>query len=209
MSVLKQILHFKIIAIIRGANPEDVPHIAQALFEGGIRLFEVTLNSEKPYQSINKTKKLLSDEVLVGAGTVLDPLQVQKAAEAGAQFILSPVLDLEVMEETKKRGMVSIPGAYTPTEIYTAFKKGADLVKVFPAGQPSYLKDLRGPLPQIPLVPTGGISLENIKAFLDAGAVAFGIGSSLVHTKEKVTESYLIQLKDKAAAFVKALESNP
>lgn len=205
MSALSQILEHKIIAIIRGASPDDVIRISEALYAGGIRLLEVTMNSAKPLHVIRKLVAHFGNKMTIGAGTVLDPEMLKDAVDAGAQFILSPVMDIEVIRVARNLGVVSIPGAYTATEVFTAFKNGADIVKVFPVGSPAYLKDLRGPLPQIPLMPTGGVMLENIADFHKAGAVGFGIGSALVDTKKKINEQYLNELKTKAAAFVAAI----
>jgi 2-dehydro-3-deoxyphosphogluconate aldolase/(4S)-4-hydroxy-2-oxoglutarate aldolase len=205
MSTLSQILEHKIIAIIRGAEPSDVLKIAEALYAGGIRILEITMNSAEPLEVIREVAARLGDKMTIGAGTVLDSETVRDAVDAGARFVLSPVTDPDVIQTAKSLGIVSIPGAYTATEIFTAFRQGADIIKVFPANSPAYLKDLAGPLPQIPLLPTGGITLDNIADFHQAGAVGFGIGSALVDTKKKITEQYLSQLTTKAAAFVKAI----
>src|SRR5690606_621799 len=124
---------------------------------------------------------------------------------AGARFVLSPIVEREVIETTKDLGAISIPGAYTPTEIYAAFKWGADLIKVFPATSPGYIRELAGPLPQIPLLPTGGITPQNIKDYKDAGAVGFGIGSALVNAKQPVTPQSLEAMTEKARQFVAAI----
>ena len=205
MSVLSQILAHKIIAIIRGANPGDVLKIAEALYAGGIRILEITMNSADPLGVIKEVKDQMGDRMIIGAGTVLDAESARKAVEAGASFLLSPIVDIEVILTAKSLGVINIPGAYTATEIYHAYKNGADIVKVFPATSPSYLKDIAGPLPQIPLLPTGGVTLDNIRDFKNAGAVGFGIGSSLVNTKEEITEEYLLQLTAKAQQFVQAV----
>jgi len=205
MSVLAQIVENKIIAIIRGANPVDVMHIAEALYEGGICLLEITMNSAEPLAVIEQVADKLGDQMVIGAGTVLDANMARDAVQAGATFILSPILDEQVINVTKSLGIVSIPGAYTATEIYNAYKAGADIIKVFPATSPTYLKDIAGPLPQIPLLPTGGVTLDNIGDFKKAGAVGFGIGSSLVDTKQEITARYLSTLRDKAKKFVHAI----
>jgi 2-dehydro-3-deoxyphosphogluconate aldolase / (4S)-4-hydroxy-2-oxoglutarate aldolase len=205
MSILSQILTHKIIAIIRGANPADVLKIAEALHAGGIRILEITMNSADPLGVIKELKDKMGDRMIIGAGTVLDAESARKAVEAGASFLLSPIVDIEVIHAAKNLGVINIPGAYTATEIYQAYKNGADIVKVFPATSPSYLKDIAGPLPQVPLLPTGGVTLENIRDFKNAGAVGFGIGSSLVNTKEEITEKYLLQLTAKAQKFVQAV----
>lgn len=206
MSVYQQITDNKLIAILRGAHPADVVRIATALYEGGIRLLEITMNSEDPLKAIEQVADKLGDDMIIGAGTVLDAAMAADAVSAGARFILSPVVELSVIAATKKRGIVSIPGGYTATEIYTAYLAGADIIKVFPANSPTYIKELRGPLPQIPLLPTGGVTPENVGAYLKAGAVGFGIGSALVDTKQQITEAYLETLKENARKFIQALQ---
>lgn len=206
MIALSQILNHKLVAILRGAAPADVVKIAGALYEGGIRLIEVTANSPDALSSIKQLSVQMGKQLLVGAGTILDSDAAKAAIDAGAQFIISPSVDMSVIKATKEKEVVSIPGAFTATEIVTAWNHGGDIIKVFPASVgPAYIKDLRGPLSHIPLMPTGGITLENIGEFMRTGAVAAGIGSALVNTKEKVTDSYLKQVTDKAHQFVKAV----
>jgi 2-dehydro-3-deoxyphosphogluconate aldolase/(4S)-4-hydroxy-2-oxoglutarate aldolase len=205
MSVLQQILKHQIVAIIRGADPASVVHIAQALNNGGINILEITMNSTEPLRVIKEVAETLGDKMVIGAGTVLDAQTARDAVAAGAKFILSPTVDEDVIKTAKGLGVVSIPGAYTATEILSAYRFGADIVKVFPATSPSYIKDIGGPLPQIPLLPTGGITPENIAEFKKAGAVGFGIGSALVNTKQAITPEYLAQLTEKARAFVSAI----
>jgi 2-dehydro-3-deoxyphosphogluconate aldolase / (4S)-4-hydroxy-2-oxoglutarate aldolase len=206
---LKSILDNKIVAIIRNANPKDVLKIANALYEGGVKVLEITLNSPNALTVIEELSSELGDQIVVGAGTVLDPETARSALLAGAKFILSPTLNIETIKMTKRYGAVSIPGAFTPTEILTAYENGGDIIKVFPASiGPSYIKDIRGPLPHIPLLPTGGVDLDNIKEFLHAGAVGFGIGSALVNTKNEVTDAYLEGLTKKARQFVSAVKND-
>ena len=207
MNLTSQISANKLIAIIRGVSPDQVLPIAEVLYEGGIRLVEVTMNSAEPLKVIEELAAKLGDRITIGAGTVLDLPAASDAIQAGARFILSPVWDEELIAETKKLGALSIPGAFTATEIYRAWKAGADLVKVFPALSPAYIKDIRGPLPQIPLVPTGGINLDNITEYAKAGAIGFGIGSSLVSGNVAITDQYLAALKEKAGKFVQAVHS--
>ncbi|WP_245562164.1 bifunctional 4-hydroxy-2-oxoglutarate aldolase/2-dehydro-3-deoxy-phosphogluconate aldolase [Niabella aurantiaca] len=206
MTVYQQITSNKLVAILRGADPRDVVRIAAALYEGGIRLLEITMNSEAPLKAIEQVAHKLGDRLVIGAGTVLDAGMAADAVSAGARFILSPVVEATVISAARKLGAVSIPGAYTATEIYTAHRAGADIVKVFPATSPAYIKDLRAPLPHIPLLPTGGITPENIGAYLKTGAVGFGIGSALVNTKEPVTGAYLETLKENARKFIQAIQ---
>lgn len=206
MTSLPHILTHKIVAIIRGAHPEDILKIVEALYQGGIRTLEVTINSPKAMHVIEQVADKMGDKILVGAGTVLDPETARIALLAGAKFIVSPTTNVNTIQMTKRYGGISIPGAFTATEILTAFEHGGDIIKVFPASQgPRYFQEISGPLPQIPLMPTGGVNLENIKDFQNAGAVAFGLGSSLVDTKPAITDEYLKALTEKAQAFVKAI----
>src|SRR5450432_1070538 len=195
MTTLSQILTHKIVAIIRGANPADVLKIATALHEGGVRILEITFNSPNALTVVEELSTQLGKELLIGMGTVLNAATAKDAISAGAKFIKSPSLDIETIRTTKKLGAVSIPGAFTATEILTAYEHGGDIIKIFPASVgTNYIRDLHGPFPHIPLMPTGGINIENIKEYLTTGAVAVGIGSALVDTKQEVTEKYLKQL---------------
>lgn len=205
MKSLQIIENQKLIAIIRDFSTEDSVEIAKALQEGGIEVLEIAMNSPQPLQTIEKIKGELGDKMIIGAGTVLDPSSARSAISAGAQFILSPAFSSETIQLTKRYGVISIPGAYTPTEILTAFEQGGDIIKVFPAsvGGPSYIKDLLGPLPQLKLLPTGGIDLNNITDFLEKGAMGIGLGSSLVHQTDIVTQDYLKQITKKAHDFVR------
>jgi 2-dehydro-3-deoxyphosphogluconate aldolase/(4S)-4-hydroxy-2-oxoglutarate aldolase len=203
MDSLKHLLQYKIVSIIRGIQAYNVLAIAEALYEGGIRSMEITLNSPNALPVIENLVHKMGDKMLVGAGTVLQATNALDAINAGAKFILSPIVDNRVIQVTKQHGVVSIPGAFTATEIYQAFTCGADIIKIFPASiGPEYIKDLRGPFPQIPLMPTGGVHLNNIPGFLKAGAVAFGIGSALVKANENINEDYLKSLVTKAKQFV-------
>ncbi len=203
MSTLQQILDHKLIAIIRGATPKDTLKIVQSLYEGGIRVVEITMNSPKALISIERVVDKFGDKMAIGAGTVLDAESARSALLAGAQFILSPTYKEETIRMTKRYGAVSIPAAFTPTEILEAYESGGDIIKVFPATTlgPKFIKDIHGPLPQIPLLPTGGVDLNNVKEYLVAGAAGLGIGSSLVNTKKAINEEYLLELTEKSNKF--------
>jgi 2-dehydro-3-deoxyphosphogluconate aldolase/(4S)-4-hydroxy-2-oxoglutarate aldolase len=207
LNALDFIKEKKVIAIVRGADGSAILPIADALHEGGIRLLEITLNSPNAFESIKSVKQKYSGDMLIGAGTVLDPESAQAALASGAEFILSPTVNVDTIKLTKRYGGVSIPGAFTPSEILTAFEHGGDIIKVFPASAgPGYIKNILGPLPQIPLLPTGGVNLGNIAEFMKAGAVGVGLGSALVHTDEPVTDSYLSRLTVKAKEFIEAIK---
>ncbi|TMI80669.1 MAG: bifunctional 4-hydroxy-2-oxoglutarate aldolase/2-dehydro-3-deoxy-phosphogluconate aldolase [Bacteroidetes bacterium] len=205
MNVLSRILKHKIVAIIRGADPADVLQIALALKQGGVDILEVTLNSSNALPVIGQLVKKFDDEMLIGAGTVLDSKTAKAVIELGAKFIVSPNVDVDTIHATKANGAVSIPGAFTATEIVNAYSNGGDIIKIFPASSAEYIKVLRGPLSHVPMMPTGGITLENISEFKKAGAAAFGIGTSLIDTKKKITEEYLKQVTENANKFVEAI----
>jgi 2-dehydro-3-deoxyphosphogluconate aldolase/(4S)-4-hydroxy-2-oxoglutarate aldolase len=207
MSVLSQILKDKIVAIIRGANPADVLKIAEALQQGDVNILEVTLNSPGAFNVIKELTHQMQN-MLIGAGTVLNAGDAKASIEAGAKFIISPNVNVETIETTKRLGIVSIPGAYTATEVVNAFNNGGDIIKIFPATNAEYIKTLRGPLSHIPMMPTGGITPENISQFEKAGAVAFGIGTSLVNVNHKITNEYLRQITENARKFVQAVSNN-
>lgn len=207
-SVLSHLLEHKLISIIRGADPEQLVSMVRALYAGGVRSVEITINSPKALAGIEKVADELGDQMMVGAGTVLDPETARLALTAGARFIISPTLNKKTIQMTKRYGAVSIPGGFTPTEILTAYEHGADIVKVFPASLgAAYFKDIKGPLPHIPLMPTGGVKLTNIREFQQAGAAAFGLGSALVDTSQPATKEYLRELTRKAQQFVQAISS--
>ena len=208
MNALAKILKYKIVAIIRGVEPSNVFPVVQALHEGGIRIVEVTLNSERAFELIGELSTAMK-EMLIGAGTVLDLPSARTAILHGAEFIISPSVNVEVVKYVKQHKRISIPGAFTATEIVTAYQAGADIVKVFPVPGPQYIHDLRGPLSHIPLMPTGGINADNIREFQKAGAVAFGIGSSLVKAGQQITGDALHQLTVRAARFVQSVKNNP
>ncbi|MDH5609599.1 MAG: bifunctional 4-hydroxy-2-oxoglutarate aldolase/2-dehydro-3-deoxy-phosphogluconate aldolase [Cyclobacteriaceae bacterium] len=208
MGTLEKIKEHKIIAILRGAAPGDVPRIASALYDGGIRLMEVTLNSERPLEAIQALRQTWDGRMSIGAGTVLSVAEAVQAVEAGAEFVISPVLDVQVVRQVKAMGAVSIPGAFTPTEILQAKQAGADIIKVFPANMgPGYLKNLLGPFDGFPLMPTGGVGLDNIKDYQRAGAVAFGVGATLIDTSRTIDAGFLNELTDLAARYVRAVQS--
>jgi len=181
---LQAILDTRLIAIMRAQSPAELTDAAKALAEGGVRCIEVTMNTPGALDVIQSVAAKLKD-VVIGAGTVLDAETARMAAAAGAQFVVSPTLNRDMITLCRRYGVVSIPGAYTPTEILSAWESGADLVKVFPAsvGGPDYIKAVRAPLPQVRLCPVGGVDLDNAAAYLKAGAAAVALGGSLVKSE--------------------------
>jgi len=207
MSTLRFIYDNKLVAVIRGASPSNIVDVASALREGGINILEITAETPGFLSMIEQVAGAF-DDILVGAGTVLDPETARVAILSGAKFIISPIVNPETIKLTKRYNVVSISGAMTPTEILTAYESGADIIKVFPANilGPSYLKDVHGPLPHIPLMPTGGVNLANVREYFKNGAVAVGLGSSLVNLKQGVTESRLKEMRELAAKFRAAVD---
>lgn len=193
-----------VVAVIRGATPESIISIGNALKDGGVTALEITMETPGAVSVIEAAASYFGKDVLVGAGTVLDSETARAAILAGARFIFSPTVKKETITMAKRYGVISVPGAFTPTEILTAYEYGADLIKVFPAGTvgPDYLKNIAGPLPHIPLMPTGGVDVHNAGEYIKAGAVAVGVGSTLVNTKRSLTEDYLLSIKEKAAQFI-------
>jgi 2-dehydro-3-deoxyphosphogluconate aldolase/(4S)-4-hydroxy-2-oxoglutarate aldolase len=189
-----------IIAIVRGDHTETIEALAEALYRGGVRVMEVTLNSPKALQMIAALNRQWSGRMVIGAGTVLTEQQVSDAAAAGASFCVSPDVYTPVIERTLHLGLEPIPGAFTPTEVRTAVRAGARFIKLFPAiaGGPEYLAQIRAPLDDVLFVPTGGVDESNLTAFVRAGAVAAGIGSSLVPKQRQIGHQWLTQVEASA-----------
>jgi 2-dehydro-3-deoxyphosphogluconate aldolase/(4S)-4-hydroxy-2-oxoglutarate aldolase len=172
--------------VVRAQSADEATRAIEAIREGGISVLEITMTVPGAVKLIEELACRYQSDAIVGAGTVLDAETARVCILAGARFIVGPALDLETIECSRRYGVVVIPGAMTPTEVLAAWTAGADLVKVFPAGSlggASYIKNLKAPLPQIELVPTGGVSLKNAADFIKAGAAALGVGTDLVDTK--------------------------
>ncbi|KIL35075.1 2-dehydro-3-deoxyphosphogluconate aldolase [Cohnella kolymensis] len=180
--LMQSLAREKIVAIMRGYTLEQTDAAAKALADGGIVFLEVTLNTDGALRTISHLREKYGGRMRIGAGTVLDLGQAKQALAAGAEYLISPNLDEEVVGYGIQQGVEVWPGAMTPTEIVRAYKAGASAVKLFPMAALGfdYFKEIRAPLNRIPMIPTGGVNLHNIRAFLDAGAVAVGIGGSLV-----------------------------
>ena len=213
--VIQEIAKHKIIAIARGIYGEKCIKLAQALYEGGIKLLEVTFDQSNS-QSLQETadtlqelNRVLGNKMLFGAGTVISAEEVDIAAKVGAQFIISPNTDEAVIAETLKQGLVSIPGAMTPSEILSANRLGADFVKLFPSAQLGYdyIRSIRAPINHVMLLATGGVNVDNIGAFLKLGMIGAGVGGNLC-SKTLVSEGRFNEITAAAREYVAALESN-
>ena len=205
--VIQRIKDIGIIPVVRASSEEEAILVVEAIKEAGLAILEITMTVPRAVQVIETLSARYGNEAIVGAGTILDPESARACILAGAQFVVSPALNLETIACCRQLDVAVLPGALTSTEIVLAWKAGADLVKVFPAGAMggvSYIKSLKAPLPQIELVPTGGVTLANAAAFIEAGAAALGVGTDLVDTKairsgqpEKITHA--------ARAFIEAV----
>ena len=181
-TTLAELVRTGVIAVIRADSGEELVHVCRALAAGGVRACEITMTTPGALEAIAAANRALGEAALIGAGSVLDAETARAAILAGARFIFSPTFSAAVIEMAHRYDCVAVPGALTPTEILAAWSAGADVVKVFPANHfgPSYLRDIHGPLPQVKLTPTGGVDLNSAADWIKAGAVAIGVGSSLV-----------------------------
>jgi 2-dehydro-3-deoxyphosphogluconate aldolase/(4S)-4-hydroxy-2-oxoglutarate aldolase len=181
-AVVRRIEELGIVAVIRMRDAAKLRHVIDALAEGGVRAIEVTMTVPNAVGLIEQLAPALPSNILLGAGTVIDGDTARAVIDAGARFVVGPVLVREVMDACRDRNVAVAPGCFSPTEIFEAVRLGADIVKVFPATSlgPQYLKDLRAPMPQLKLMPTGGVTLDNAGDWIRAGAVAVGAGSALL-----------------------------
>jgi 2-dehydro-3-deoxyphosphogluconate aldolase/(4S)-4-hydroxy-2-oxoglutarate aldolase len=204
---LQWIEQTRIIAIVRGVEEQHIADVAQALLDGGVRVMEITLNTPGAPEMITKLQKQFGDNMYIGAGTVLDMDDAKKAIEAGASYLVTPNMDVDVIHYAVEQSIPIFPGAMTPTEIVKAWKAGATAVKVFPGASLGlgYIKELQGPLNHIPMVAVGGVNEDNIAQFILAGCYGVGIGGSLVNLKE-ITAGNFSWISDKAAKLIANLQ---
>ena len=184
--IVKQIEDVGLVPVVRASSADEAMQVIEAIKAGGVNVLEITMTVPGAVRVIEKVADKYGSEVLVGAGTVLDPETARACLLAGAQFIVSPALNLETIDLCHRYSAPVCPGVLTPTEVVTAWSAGADFVKVFPCGSvggASYIKNLKGPLPQIKMIPTGGVSLKTAADFIKAGANALGVGTDLVDVK--------------------------
>jgi 2-dehydro-3-deoxyphosphogluconate aldolase/(4S)-4-hydroxy-2-oxoglutarate aldolase len=204
---LKKLMDSGLVAVIRRPKASQIHLIAEALVEGGVGALEITVDTPGVFEMIRSIKTTFGNQVLVGAGTVLDAQTAKTAIEAGSDFIFSPSLDEETIQTTNRYGKISIPGVMTPTEIVKAYQAGADLLKIFPIRSldVNYIRELQGPLGHIPMMPTGGVDLNNVGQLIRNGAVAVGVGGSLLN-KQAIEEDRYEVLTDLAKKFASAIQ---
>lgn len=204
--ILQLIEQNGIIAVIRLNDVKQLNEIIKALRKGGVKALEITMTTPNAIDIIKAVSSEVDNDFFVGAGTVLDPETARQTILAGAQFVVSPILNVDMIQMVHRYDKVVIPGAFTPTEIMKAWDAGADIVKVFPATAlgPKFFKDVRGPLPQVKLTPTGGVSLDNAAEFINAGACCLGVGTALID-KQFVANADWQALTNRAAAFIEEI----
>lgn len=206
--IYSQIAETGVVSIIRGLEGPIVDNTVQALYEGGIRAVEITFNTPGAAGIIERLKKEYSGKMIIGAGTVLDPETARIAILAGADYILSPSLNLKVIEVCNRYGKLAVPGVLTPTEVVNAIEAGAQIVKLFPARAfgPVYIKDLKGPLNQVEIMAVGGITIENAGEYIKNGAMSVGVGSELVNAK-LITAGNYGEISRKAALILENIKA--
>jgi 2-dehydro-3-deoxyphosphogluconate aldolase/(4S)-4-hydroxy-2-oxoglutarate aldolase len=205
--VLARIKEVGVVPVIRAESPELAMRAIDAIRAGGITVAEITMTVPSAVELIAQVSANFGDEVLVGAGTVLDPQTAAACIQAGARFVVSPALNLGTVQYCRENGIAVLPGALTPTEVVNAWSAGADMVKVFPCGAmggANYLRSLKAPLPDIPLIPTGGVSLTTAGDFIAAGAEALGVGADLVDIRA-IREGYGEKITKAAQAYLQAV----
>ncbi len=207
MSTVEKILEQKIVAIVRLENYDRAAEVASALVAGGINVLEYTLTGRGAMEAITAVRKNLGDVVTVGVGSVLQVYEANSAIDAGAQFVVTPALRRQVISTCVNRDIPVLSGGFTPTELLEAYEAGSELGKLFPAqlGGPRYLRDVLAPMPFLKLVPTGGIGVENAREYLNAGAVALGIGGNLI-SKKAVVSGAFEEITTAAKASVAAIQ---
>lgn len=206
-TIIQQIESTGVVAIIRAKDSDQLIEVVNALREGGVTCIEVTMTTPNALEVIKEARIACGDSAAIGVGTVLDSETARAAILAGAQFVVAPILDLPTVETCRRYGVPVMPGALTPTEIVRAWQAGADFVKVFPTSTlgATYIKDLRGPLPQIRLLPTGGVTLDTVADFIKAGCSAVGVGGALVSSQALKNRDFAA-IRKTAAEFLERVK---
>src|SRR6516225_10834805 len=204
---LKQVLDCGIVAVVRSPDSQQLVEVARALADGGVSVIEITMSVPGALDVLQRVRHALGERVLLGAGTVLDPETARAVLLAGAEYVVAPTVNLEVIRLCRRYDKLVMPGAFTPTEILAAWEAGADIVKVFPADVvgPAFFKALKGPLPQIRVMPTGGVDLTTAAAFLKAGACCLGVGSQLVEPSVVAARNF-DRIRDLAQQYVRIVQ---
>lgn len=206
--VLEKVKSLGLLAVIRGPSPDLTVQMVEALVNGGVKGIEITYSTPNAEEVVKSLSKKFGDSIVLGMGTLTKPEQAESAKAAGANFLVSPVCEKTLVEAMVKSGLLTMAGALTPTEVFQAYSLGTDVVKIFPGsvGGPAYIKALKGPFPQIPMMPTGGVNASNVAEWFAAGVVAVGAGSELC-PPQLAKEGKFNEISQKAAEFVKVIQS--
>ena len=207
--VLEKVKTLGLLAVIRGPSPELTVQMVGALVDGGVKGIEITYSTPNAEEVVKTLARKFGDSIVLGMGTLTKPEQAESAKAAGANFLVSPVCEKNLVEAMVKTGLLTMAGALTPTEVFQAYSLGTDVVKIFPGsvGGPSYIKALKGPFPYIPMMPTGGVNASNVAEWFAAGVVAVGAGSELC-PPQLAKEGKFNEISQKAAEFVKVIHSS-
>lgn len=205
--IVKRIEACGVIAVIRMDNTDKLQQVIAAISDGGVKALEITMTTPGAINVIQTVSRQISSDFMLGVGTVLDPETARAAILAGAQFVVGPTLNIDVIKMAHRYDRAVFPGAFTPTEILTAWENGADIVKVFPATAlgPKFFKDVHGPLPQVKMTPTGGVNLSNAAEFIRSGAACLGVGTAMLD-KKMIADGDWDGLAKLAASFVAEVE---
>jgi 2-dehydro-3-deoxyphosphogluconate aldolase / (4S)-4-hydroxy-2-oxoglutarate aldolase len=204
--ILDKLIKLGAVAVIRMSDSEKLKRVSEAIHKGGVSAIEITMTTPHALAVIENLSKTMGDEIIVGVGSVLDPQTARDAINAGAQFVVSPVFKPDIVDTVKQLDIPMMPGAFTPTEIQAAYEKGADIVKVFPADVVgmAFFKAIKGPMPYLKLMPTGGVTLTNAGDWLKAGACAVGVGTALLD-KKAIDENNFKKLTENAQILVNSI----
>ncbi len=208
IETIKKIIDNKVVAVVRLADASKLINVSEAIYKGGVISIEITMTVPNAIEMIKEANKEIGYYMNIGVGSVLDAETAKKAIDAGAMYVVSPIFKKEIVEIAKKNDVAVMPGAFTPTEIKSAFESGADIVKVFPADVVgmSFFKSVLAPMPHLKLMPTGGVTLANAVEWLNAGACAVGVGTALLDKKAIETNNY-IQLTENARVLMESIKS--
>ncbi len=192
--IVSKIIELKAVAVIRLQDPSKLIKVAEAIHDGGVKAIEITMTVPDAINTIALAAKEIGNKVLIGVGSILNPEMAQRAIDAGAQYVVSPIFKKEIIEVSHKNEIPALPGTFTPTEVQTAYEAGADIIKLFPADVlgMAFIKGIKAPMPHLKVMPTGGVSLTNAGEWIKAGACAVGVGSALIDKQAIEEENYSI-----------------
>ena len=196
--IVDKIFELKAVAVIRMEDPSKLIKVAEAIHDGGVKAIEITMTVPNAIETIALASKEIGDKVLIGVGSILTPEMAQKAIDAGAQYVVSPIFKKEIIEQSHKNDIPAMPGTFTPTEAQLAWEAGADIIKIFPADilGMAFIKGIKAPMPHLKVMPTGGVSLTNAGEWLKAGACAVGVGSALIDKQAILEDNYCVLTKN-------------